>query len=76
MRRGRSTGKNPVLVIIFLENTREFPEIITSTGAKFWLRFCLSALVLVIFKSPILRRFSNSKCFLEGFLEGACKGFW
>ena len=22
-----------------------------------------------------LRRFSNSKCFLEGFLEGACKGF-
>ena len=25
---------------------------ITSTGAKFWLRFCLSVLVLVIFKSP------------------------
>ena len=24
----------------------------------------------------VLRRFSNSKCFLEGFLEGACKGFW
>ena len=23
----------------------------------------------------VLRRFSNSKCFLEGFLEGACKGF-
>ena len=22
----------------------------------------------------VLRRFSNSKCFLEGFLEGACKG--
>ena len=22
-----------------------------------------------------LRRFSNSKCFLEGFLEGTCKGF-
>ena len=36
-----------------LENTREFPETITSTGAKFWLRFCLSVLVLVIFKSPI-----------------------
>ena len=28
--------------------TREFPESITSTGAKFWLRFCLSVLVLVI----------------------------
>ena len=23
----------------------------------------------------VLRRFSDSKCFLEGFLEGACKGF-
>ena len=23
----------------------------------------------------VLRRFSNNKCFLEGFLEGACKGF-
>ena len=23
----------------------------------------------------VLRRFSNSKCFLEGFLEGACKAF-
>ena len=23
----------------------------------------------------VLRRFSKSKCFLEGFLEGACKGF-
>ena len=23
----------------------------------------------------VLRRFSNSKCFLEGFLEGACKEF-
>ena len=23
----------------------------------------------------VLRRFSNSTCFLEGFLEGACKGF-
>ena len=23
----------------------------------------------------VLRRFSNSKCFLEGFLEGTCKGF-
>ena len=22
----------------------------------------------------VLRRFFNSKCFLEGFLEGACKG--
>ena len=22
-----------------------------------------------------LRRFSNNKCFLEEFLEGACKGF-
>ena len=24
----------------------------------------------------VLRRFSNSKCFLEGFLEGACKAFF
>ena len=39
----------PVLVIIFLENTREVPKIITSTGAEFWVRFCLSVLVLVIF---------------------------
>ena len=23
----------------------------------------------------VLRRFSNNKCFLEGFLEGACEGF-
>ena len=23
----------------------------------------------------VLRRFFNSKCFLKGFLEGACKGF-
>ena len=23
----------------------------------------------------VLRRFSDRKCFLEGFLEGACKGF-
>ena len=23
----------------------------------------------------VLRRFSISKCFLEGFVEGACKGF-
>ena len=38
--------------MIFLENTREFPEIIPSTGAKIWLRFCLSILALVIFKSP------------------------
>ena len=47
-----STGKKPALVMIFLENTREFSEIITSTGAKFWLRFCLSVLVLIIFQSP------------------------
>ena len=39
--------------MIFLENTREFPEISTSTGAEFWLRFCLSVLILVILKSPI-----------------------
>ena len=41
-----------VLVIVFPENTRGFPEIITSTGAKFWLRFCLSILVLVILQPP------------------------
>ena len=51
----------PVLVLIFLENTREFPEIITSTGAKFWLCFCLSVLVLVFFVSE-----SNSKTFQDG----------
>ena len=45
--------QKPILAIIFLENTRTFPEMITSTGAKFLLRFCLSVLVLVIFKSPI-----------------------
>ena len=33
-----STGK----VIIFLENARDFHKIITSTGAKFWWRFCPS----------------------------------
>ena len=46
---GAQHREKPVLVIIFLENTRECPEIITSTGAEFWLPFCLSALVLVIF---------------------------
>ena len=50
-----STGNN------FLENAREFPEIITSTGATFWLRFCLSVLVLVIFKSP-----RGWECFRKG----------
>ena len=34
--------------MIFLENTREFPDIIISAGARFWLRFCLSVLALVI----------------------------
>ena len=33
---GRSTGKNPALVIIILENTRDYQEIITSVGAQFW----------------------------------------
>ena len=32
---GRSTGKKPVLAIIFLENAREFLESITNTGAIF-----------------------------------------
>ena len=41
---GAQYRQKPVLVMIFLENTREFPEIITSTGAKFWLRFGLSVL--------------------------------
>ena len=49
-RRGRSAGKKPVLVIIFLENHQRFArEIITSTGAKFSCNFCPSVLVLVIF---------------------------
>ena len=41
---GRSTGKKkkPVLVINFLENAREFAEILTSTGAKTWWHFCRS----------------------------------
>ena len=55
---GRSTGKNQsVLVIIFLENTRDFPEITTSTGAEFSCTFCPSVLVLVIFQAP---RWSSS----------------
>ena len=41
---------------MFLENTRDFPEIITSTGAEFWLCFCLSVLVLVIFQAPLNRK--------------------
>ena len=36
----------------FPEIIASTPEIIASTGAKFWLRFCLSVLALVIFKSP------------------------
>ena len=40
-----------------LKNTREFPESITSAGAKFWLRFLLSVLVLVIVWSPKLELF-------------------
>ena len=35
--------------MVFLDNTREVPEIVASTGAKFWLHFCLSVLVLVSF---------------------------
>ena len=35
--------------VIFLENTREFPEIIASTGAGISWNFCPSVLVLVIF---------------------------
>ena len=31
---GCSSGKNPVLETIVSENTREFPELITSTAAK------------------------------------------
>ena len=50
---GAQHRQKSVLVLIFLGNTRDFPESITSTGAKFWLRFCLSVLALVIFKSPI-----------------------
>ena len=38
-----STGNN------FPRNTREFPEIISSAGAKFWQRFCLSVPALVNF---------------------------
>ena len=48
-RRGGSTGKNQYWWLSW--NTRKFPEIITSTGAKFWLRFCLPVLALVIFLS-------------------------
>ena len=44
----------PVLVITLLENTRDFPEIITSTGAEFWCNSCPSVLVLVIFQALIL----------------------
>ena len=49
--------------MIFLENTREFPEIITSNGAKFWLRLCLSVLALVIFKSPTSVIFNHVQSF-------------
>ena len=44
------------MVIIFLENTRDFPEIITSTGAQFPCKFCPSVLVLVISQAPIPTR--------------------
>ena len=33
---GCNIGKSSVLAIIFLENTRELPEMITNSGAKFW----------------------------------------
>ena len=33
---GGSTGKKPVLARLFLGNATEFPEIITTAGAKFW----------------------------------------
>ena len=50
-----SVGRNP-LPPMDLESlaacTRDFPEIITSTGAKFSCNFCLSVLVLVIFQAP------------------------
>ena len=38
-----------------------FPEFVTSTGAKFWLRFCLSVPVLVIVKSPSSRSSGTRK---------------
>ena len=42
---GAAPVKTSTVVINFLENTREVPETITSTGAKFWLRFFLSVLL-------------------------------
>ena len=39
-RSGCSTGKwLPILIMNFLENTREIPEMITNTGAKSWWHF-------------------------------------
>ena len=33
---GAQCRQKPVLAMIFLENTRDFPEIMTSTGAKYF----------------------------------------
>ena len=49
---GAQYRQKPVVVIILLGNPRDFPEIITSTGAKFSCSFCPSVLVLVIFQAP------------------------
>ena len=47
---GAAPEKKPVLR---LETTRDFTEMITSTGAKFWWRFGPSRPVLAISTSPI-----------------------
>ena len=49
---GAQCRYKPVLVIIFLANTGDFPEVITSAGAKISRNFCPSVLVLVTFHAP------------------------
>ena len=56
---GAQYRQKSVLVIIFLENAREFHKIITNTGATFWWKFCPSVLYWQFFMAPILPQNSD-----------------
>ena len=71
-----STGNN------FPRKYQRIPRNDYRTGAKFWLRFCLSVLVLVILKSPNNRTFLHQYLFVTNFrvvfalniVPGFCEG--
>ena len=56
---GAQYWQKSVLVIIFLENTRELHKSITSTGANFWWDFSPSVLYWLFFGSDFNKRRTN-----------------